>query len=696
GKESDELNLSITKKTYRLIRTTQNLILDKKEMDEIIHFSILILNIIDKTLTNGPQEIHNLYLKKGYSEWLKKTDINWKSKRSKGSGMRTRWEPKFIAYDEQVFLVPPNHRIHNHYDYDQIKIEVYNGTEKIYQNSNPTMKEIVGGYEIEQKRINLSAPLGKIRYRVKAGEEDVIYDSGDALFRHFIVFDLKGNEIKNNHDYSGTVAVCQKDTGEVQPYFKADQYCFTSRSVQVGSIIKIAGEAFNFSALIKPGVVGEEIEKSALISESGRKVKIFKDMKYVIFESEKNENDLFYELDGQIVPISEKKFSKSKNNLVYRYVIVMGKIDSGMHRVRILRRDGNRKKTVFSELFVVDHQLLYEARMIGGNRIFISVQSDLFDYLIEKEIEIHEFREDLIAVKIQTELYYLRLPFDLPIYQLDDNEWKAFEDELWIGDIKPDINIDTDDDGKPYKSNNPYIAILLKRNDKKTVNICCYNKCSVNEQKMELLFDPQEKLLNIVPSFLGKGNTLVQVLNDSGAVCFKEYCENGQLLSVPIENSFIPYFVQFIEKPKGLSLKKERILKEYKETFYGYEDFENKLFEIRLVRYDMFIQNRPIRNQLKLNSMYIHFRRMADMTHYIGRVVSMTAGKLIDFSRLGDVEIEICGDVKNGNMEIALTKDGDGLLLDRPNRKILDDLDDLNAPDIYSYVINLEKREECR
>lgn len=63
-------------------------------------------------------------------------------------------------------------------------------------------------------------------------------------------------------------------------------------------------------------------------------------------------------------------------------------------------------------------------------------------------------------------------------------------------------------------------------------------------------------------------------------------------------------------------------------------------------------------------------------------------------NRVNPVEIEICSDIIDGTLELAITKDGDGLLLDFKHRGVMNSMDDATAIDIFSYIIDLNGVEE--
>ena len=55
--------------------------------------------------------------------------------------------------------------------------------------------------------------------------------------------------------------------------------------------------------------------------------------------------------------------------------------------------------------------------------------------------------------------------------------------------------------------------------------------------------------------------------------------------------------------------------------------------------------------------------------------------------------IEQWSAVTNGIIELSITKDGDGLLMDFNHHGIMNSLDDENAVDIYSYSMDMRGEE---
>lgn len=147
--DSDDLQLSIknTKKVYKLIRTTKQLIAGN-DLDSVINLSIIIVKLIDRYYWGEQVTVFNPYLKVGFDSWVKNISIHSdRKKRSKKTELTSRWEPKLRLENNKIKLVPPVHKVKSHYDPYKISISLYNENKLIYLCEQPDIKEIIGGYK---------------------------------------------------------------------------------------------------------------------------------------------------------------------------------------------------------------------------------------------------------------------------------------------------------------------------------------------------------------------------------------------------------------------------------------------------------------------------------------------------------------------------------------------------------------------
>mgnify|MGYP000597489081 FL=1 len=81
---------------------------------------------------------------------------------------------------------------------------------------------------------------------------------------------------------------------------------------------------------------------------------------------------------------------------------------------------------------------------------------------------------------------------------------------------------------------------------------------------------------------------------------------------------------------------------------------------------------------------------MISGNEYIGEVYVRTYNGAFMLDNINLVDIEICSDVIDGMIELSITKDGDGLLLDFEHHGIMNSMDDDKAVDIFSYNIDMK------
>ena len=127
-------------------------------------------------------------MKSGYEKWVSKIkEKKEKKKIRKSSDFRSRWEPRYILINNEIYIVPPIHKIKGIYNYRDIYIILKNGNKEIYSDYSPDIREIIGGYRVTPSKIRLNNPIGEITYMLMSGQK-VIYSSKNQLFRDYFVF----------------------------------------------------------------------------------------------------------------------------------------------------------------------------------------------------------------------------------------------------------------------------------------------------------------------------------------------------------------------------------------------------------------------------------------------------------------------------------------------------------------------------
>ena len=384
-----------------------------------------------------------------------------------------------------------------------------------------------------------------------------------------------------------------------------------------------------------------------------------------------------------------------------------------------------KRISVLRTQFAIDKKLYVEQVENNNDSYIVSVDSDLMPEPIFDEISVQDFREDWIKFNWNNQQYIYYVPFRFPLYRIDNGAWKSFSQEIWIGDITQESSIDLygckydkicllTSTGQiieeapglktegvfsrfsagfllSYKSHYDYVGISLLAEDRYQDGILCYNKCILDEAKTTVIYSHEDKAIVVTPYFYGQGNIRFKVIDDVNNVIYTSFALDKDVPEYVYDlSSFINYKVIFFEKERGLSLKKERILKEFPIVFYAREDFIGKSFKIKEVYFDQFVRGEFLRKKHYFNTTYVYFKEMISGNEYIGEVYVRTYHGAFMLDNINPVDIEICSDVIDGMIELSITKDGDGLLLDFEHHGIMNSMDDDKAVDIFSYNIDMK------
>lgn len=723
---SDEINIDATRKTYKLIKTTKELITSETELESIINLSIIIVKLIDQAAWNNPVIISNDYINYGYREWIKNAVFEGETANGrKKSDFRSRWKSKFYFKNNRIFLIPPIHKVKSDYDYRSIKVNVFNGPELIYENIAPDIREIIGGYQVIVKEIELKDPLNNVNYVLYAGDE-IIYDSKKELYRKYIVFDEKGNELKNNTDYSGIAVVCSnEEIAEAEQFFVWNQYRLSEVSVDIGDYVIINNEVFHFTSLTKPGVIGERLDNYYVKKyDTEEEIPVFSSIKYLQFESDIESSNFLIIINDSIQKLDDMAYKETERMDIKKYLVDLSFLSSGIYDIKVQTIEHGRRKNIINCKAAVDRDITVDCQKINDKVYFVSVGSELAGESITVKLEVESFSENWYIFDHNHEKFVYLIPLDLDFYRID-GVWKSIEEYLWIGNIVPDSvlelyssNIDEvevlSDKNKiiekienavfdlkkinigfllSFKNEYDYTELNFRRKGSAVCKIRCYNKCVIDRNSTDISFDPIAKELLIKTSYYGNGRVFYKISEEGNAVFQSEFLENGGITKVENIKSFKKYNIAFYEKERGLSLKKERILYENNMIFYARADMEGRSFKITDVYYDMSEYGKLFRKHQYFFDSFVRIKEQINDDTFNGELFIRNKSKIYVYSKINPVEIQVCSDVNDGMMELSITKDGDGLLLDNRFHRIMNTMDDPNAVDIFSYMIKMNGAE---
>lgn len=597
--DGDEISINVTQKTYKLIVTTKDLIIRESDLDALIRFSIIIVKLIDKRIWNKDKvQIVNPYLKQGYLLWerqLEKQELSRISDRSHVKDFRSRWEPKIVVEDNEIYLVPPIHRVKEQYDYRSLVIVVMNGEEEIYREERPDVREIIGGYQLNLKPIRIDKPLGELSYRLLSNDE-TIYDSKKKLHRDYIIFDSNGHELANNTDYSGAIYICcDLEETEFERLAKNSYYSLCCKFIKNGDLININGNIIHFESLTKPGICGTLNKNCFVKIEDEKKLWVYKELRYLVFQVESSKEKFEILINDKAYKISDMRYQKEEIDGKVKYYIDFNLDVNGLYNVRVNHIKDGKKEKVFAEEFVYDSILEFNCKHFEDDWYNLRVKSALLEEDLNLDITAEDYSIELIPFEYRGRECFYILPLDTGYYQIDESVWKAENDDLWIEDIstttkikildsncngllvyKPDGSLLEDDILvknadyysevsinflRSYRKNYSYVKLVFTADGRPLHTYHCYNKSVFDQERTQIDYLDEPKMIKVTPIFHGKNPVFFEVFNEDGKIVHKSKTLNsGETESFEDFHSFENYTFRFHEKTKELLLRENSLI----------------------------------------------------------------------------------------------------------------------------------------
>lgn len=719
--ENDELNLNVTNKTYNLIKTTKDLINDNKGINALIELSISVLKIIDNYFWSSSNlNLKNEYYEYGFSHWQEKSMNLVHQNKIKSSEFRSRWEPDYKLNNNKIYISIPNHKIKDYYNYEKLKIVIFNNDKLLYENNRPDVYEIIGGYRVESKDILIEQPIGNIRYKLVCGDE-VIYDSKDKLYRDYIFFDETGYELKNNRDYDGRVILCtQLEVDGMQIMYKDKEYILEYKFIKTGDYIKLYNETFYFATVLNPGIIGKKCNSKVKFDSFERN--IYSEIDGIVYETTRSINYISIVINNQRYKLSNLDFILKKRGLYNNYFIKLN-FSSQEYDIKIEEIIDGKIVTQKRFYFIIDDNFNYKIEQINNEEYIVRIRylNTVFVKRVTHDID------DINKIIIDDPPLEFILPLGIPLYKIDNSKWFRLDDlsnYIWINDINAYSNLRitgidfdsvevTDKIGnilcklspsikenyydlpigmlKSYESHD-FINLNMYDNERVCGLLKVYCKCFINLEETKIWYNKDDNKYHGVVVYFGVGNIILKVIDRYDNVIFESKVQSGSNFEIGNLKPFSNYKLTIINKRLGFVITQEEVLFEKNLKYYSMNQFVGKYFQIYSVDFDQTIHGVWQRKTTKLFNTYVEIIRQIDNYNFIGNLyVYKKEKKYLD--KINPVEIEFVSDVdQDGEIQAFITKDGDGLFNDFENKTILNKIESKTAIDIHSYIITMERK----
>jgi len=474
-----------------------------------------------------------------------------------------------------------------------------------------------------------------------------------------------------------------------QSYFKDRYYQLVSKKVKQGDSIFLAGSAFNFTSLIKPGLFGD-LHEYHFIQEisSGKRHKVYKNVKYLVFESDRGPEYHDIQINAKLDKLTKFHYEMNSREGIIRYIVFLPLENAGVYDVAVYKCSGETKALQGRFLFGLDPNYRLDLLRLDDQTYSIDLKSDLAGS-IYKQLVLHTFSGDEFNFYQRGRQYRYLLPLHVDAFQVDGSAWRAFSDGLWIGDIKQDstlilMNPDIDainiisDQGQmlnsinlkengntkignigcllSYKESYDYVFLALLKEDKIISGLFCNNKCILADDT-EIMVDPQKGDIHVIPWYYGKGYVYFEVSDHQGEIVFRSNAlknnEQVTVVGLKINNK---YKITFFEKKKGLSLNKKREMKVFERDLYSKNGLLEK--EIRLVKGILNSQrDNYAEEKVTFGNTYIKIKKINSDGMFLADIYK--AGRVqreLHSNLIKDVIVEFSNEIRSGQLELTIRK----------------------------------------
>ena len=246
------------------------------------------------------------------------------------------------------------------YNPEDIKIVITNGEEVVFQDDKPNIKEIIGGYQIKSRKILIEKPLGNITYKV-CSDTRVIYSSNNELYRKYLVFGQSGEELRSNRDYDKTAIICCNSQINAELVKKMPNYFIYNLNTSENKTISIEQDVFNFTSMVFPGVIGQEVNHCFVkVEDSEEFIPVYKKIDHLVFSCENSVQTIEMVINNKRINVKSKLDKKIMNNGRNSYSVDLGDLKDGVYQIEVNSIGPKGSKKILKQQFVLDSSLHYQ------------------------------------------------------------------------------------------------------------------------------------------------------------------------------------------------------------------------------------------------------------------------------------------------------------------------------------------------
>ncbi|QVK20846.1 hypothetical protein KHQ82_00470 [Mycoplasmatota bacterium] len=430
--DNEVIESSVTNQKYKLISSTRYVMADRRYRNEVINFSIKILNSIDFVMGNDAKEEcdKNEYYyeraKKWFLDYGEKRFSKLVANRSSKKKSTFRAKPEFMLYEfNQLYFCTKTIILPEDIDLTTVKVKIYCDDDLVYVNDAPEIDNEILGYVMPSVEILVDWNPLDMRFEVELNKLHN-YDFKNT----YMIFDEQGKHLINNFKNKEELFILTSKNSHIENA----EYMLNIN--QCAKLSEIHGDA-NYVIVDDEVIHLIEFEEIKIIAESpdnisaylnNSQIELYNGNVRVFIPNSKQIVNLMFSHNGKVRNVVTNK--KRDNTLSIEP-------DIGLNILDIEIKYSNDNVERKSIKFVYDDSLSfdYNSNKLNDNLIIktnLKSRNEFGVYSIDAKLD-NVFTEHYVSHNVP---FVLKFTLPIAFYKNSMGEKIPFGSELWRGNFR--------------------------------------------------------------------------------------------------------------------------------------------------------------------------------------------------------------------------------------------------------------------
>ena len=430
--ETDSEQLQTSVKTYKLIKTTKDIIDNVQWFGELIAYTNLVLRYIDLNYwkDNKDQLPYSDYFSPVVDKWIENNRSLFYEERDYKTRERSSWSASFSIDQTDIILHIANCIIRKENNPNNIVINVMNDG-YTFATIRPKVTEEIGGYLVHGTDIRVRDLLGKLEYQIACGNK-IIYSTNDKLHREYILFGENHSEVKNTSQYYGNLDIVtyRKNSSDLDVYYSDPEYDFViaQKYVEPFDSIRIGSEEIYFYAEEKTSLNADKVN-NVRINSRHHTFDLYKSINYLSLITAEPPENLALQINRENYHWKDWLVKQSNNGYLYK-INLSEFVNKGFNEINILNWK-NDNQVVYSVRLFYDPGFSVSFQPTPDRKIRMNINTNVVSVnSVESDMDADNVFDIAFDHPVFSSTLHMIVTPGIPVYRIDNKPWHLFDEYI--------------------------------------------------------------------------------------------------------------------------------------------------------------------------------------------------------------------------------------------------------------------------